>query len=994
MRYLLFISLFMTVNLSGQVASFDTSFLHYQIVSWDSYSNRSTIQRGTDDFYNIELNGWVLTVAEFPTIDPDYQSKSATQPGNQGVPFDVITLKGSSPSGGGVSITIGNGFLQGRININDEIYIVEPLIYYDSAASIDDYILYRHKDFINHDDGECGIQSKEENVSNEHDHQQVESGLCYNIEYGIVHDYTMYQKYGSVALAEAHAIAVTNDVNGNYDDEFSDEVVFTITGQYVVDCLNCEPWNILTDPSDMLDEFSGWASIYLGANPINIQHDVASLWTDIDLDGSVIGVAYLGGMCQSTRYNVLQDFNGTPNQKRVLVAHELGHNLNAFHDSRYSNYIMTPTIKDTDVWSQKSLTTISTFFGQAPCLEICDGITPQVKFLKSEISIMESGTQLEGFCGQSMISINPKVKLSHILGDSVVATIQVDPSSTAHPGIDFLLKNDTLVFYDQGSLTKSIQLEIMDDAILEEDEYIILTLTILEGNAVEGTNNQLEITIHNVGDDFNEDCCGSGNVITYGQQDYYFNGIFYGTQDARSRTLLRAEDLQSMGLASGYIDRLSIFVVNKTSTGPYQNFTIGMRQINLVEMNHSWYSTTEVYNGDFSTSANQWNHFEFYRPFYWDGSSDLYVHFCFDNDESVGRDYIMGWDASNAGYDLFSFAADNYASGCSLNTGSYFYNPDRNPYLLIRTATSPQWEVNHSELISTSIKAGDTAHIYSENDRIIATIKNIGKDNLECVSVEVVEQGHGSIALPSSIYKYSDKNIWVSTPNDKAYYEVDLYYTQEEMMVWQSSLDQINIIQSPVPFSISDSLDRTIHGVYKIKSKEGNGNDFITSTTLTGSGYLALTDQPEHQNHLVVNGGNYVINEPSGKLVMTNQYGNSYMISPDNNSINSTPYDQSLNGNSLYHGDMYLTHNNSNLYFKNSMGDYSRMMLGTSGEITLQNGITDIGSHISLPIGNVALMTPGCGVVFKNTNNDCRKLVMGKDGIPFTIKVKCYANSE
>ena len=105
-------------------------------------------------------------------------------------------------------------------------------------------------------------------------------------------------------------------------------------------------------------------------NSENIPHDVASLWSDLDLDGNVVGVAYLGGTCYANKYNVLQDFNGTPDEKRVLLAHHLGHHFNALHDASNSNYIMAPSITVTNSRSQHSIH--RTHEGSAPS-KLTDG---------------------------------------------------------------------------------------------------------------------------------------------------------------------------------------------------------------------------------------------------------------------------------------------------------------------------------------------------------------------------------------------------------------------------------------------------------------------------------------------------------------------------------------------------------------------------------------------------------------------------------------------
>lgn len=67
-------------------------------------------------------------------------------------------------------------------------------------------------------------------------------------------------------------------------------------------------------------------------NQQHIERDVAHLWTGRNLNGSTIGIAFLGTICTDSAYGVDQiRFSTNFNSRVALFSHELGHNWNAAH---------------------------------------------------------------------------------------------------------------------------------------------------------------------------------------------------------------------------------------------------------------------------------------------------------------------------------------------------------------------------------------------------------------------------------------------------------------------------------------------------------------------------------------------------------------------------------------------------------------------------------------------------------------------------------------
>jgi len=139
-------------------------------------------------------------------------------------------------------------------------------------------------------------------------------------------DVEFYQSNGSsVANTEADIENIINRCDDIYEPDVG--IVYEIT-TIIVRTAEPDPYST-TSPGSLLSQLANeW-----NANQGGVQRDVTHLFTGKNLDGSIIGIAYLSVICNlGSAYGLSQSkFSGSLISRTGLTAHELGHNWSAQH---------------------------------------------------------------------------------------------------------------------------------------------------------------------------------------------------------------------------------------------------------------------------------------------------------------------------------------------------------------------------------------------------------------------------------------------------------------------------------------------------------------------------------------------------------------------------------------------------------------------------------------------------------------------------------------
>jgi PKD repeat protein len=357
----------------------DKVFYRYEILkinAQDVYQQvKSTRNNSSVKLILNDRTEWNMVLENSGIIAPDYIATEATEAGIiKKTGTTALPMQGyvEGAPGSSVSLTFNEDFIYGFIKLGTVSYYIEPLYHYITGGARNNFVLYSVNDIIPTEEKTCGYDKyiKEEQRIKSSDQFNAGSrmpGGCKLLKYCTASDWLMVQGYGNSQGVQNHNIGVLNNVQTNYTSSFADELRFQLTEQWVSSCSTCDPWPSSTDPNILLNSFTSWA-----VGGFSAPHNVASLWSRRDFDGSTIGLAWVGVLCTPNRYHVLQDFSTNADLKRVMTAHEIGHNLNASHNTG----IMAPTVSNTNVWSSISVSEINAHYMSASCLQNCPSSSP------------------------------------------------------------------------------------------------------------------------------------------------------------------------------------------------------------------------------------------------------------------------------------------------------------------------------------------------------------------------------------------------------------------------------------------------------------------------------------------------------------------------------------------------------------------------------------------------------------------------------------------
>jgi len=349
---------------------FKNELMQYDLYDFSSQQVFTTIKSANgEQAINLSIGdkNWDVVLRPSNILKEDFLSRVNSRSGIQTLDsIEDYTFEGYVVDQNvAVRITSTPNYFVAYFKTPETEYYIEPISRFSKGFHDDSFVMYEKADVLP-TAGTClTVEANEWDKKVRNAYSKSEG--CLEVDYALAADYSMFLKYGSPENILIHVSTILNMVNVDYKNAFTHELRFIISEQMTSTCTSCNPWSSTTKAQDLLKNFDDW-----GPTGFEKPHDIGSLWTNRNFDGTTVAVAWIGKVCTSKRYNCVQDFTSSYATLRMVNSHELGHNFDAHHDPAFSQNIMAAAINPSlTTWSPESIAEINAHINSRDCLSDC-----------------------------------------------------------------------------------------------------------------------------------------------------------------------------------------------------------------------------------------------------------------------------------------------------------------------------------------------------------------------------------------------------------------------------------------------------------------------------------------------------------------------------------------------------------------------------------------------------------------------------------------------
>jgi hypothetical protein len=239
---------------------------------------------------------------------------------------EIADMAGSVCAGG----ILTDGLYLRVILPDDSQYWIEPIAGRVDGAAPGTYAIYTPDEMVR-GDWRCGTDEHVHGVHNmgaggQGDPPAPRGATLFTAQLATDADFEYFANYGGVGNVDNRIATVINTMNVQYERDV--DITHVITTQLVRTNSATQPYTS-TNPNTLLNQLrTDWNNNHGG-----VTRDDVHLYTGKEVDGNVIGIAFVGVVCDvGNAYGLVQsDFDGNFMSSTDLSAHEIGHNWNAGH---------------------------------------------------------------------------------------------------------------------------------------------------------------------------------------------------------------------------------------------------------------------------------------------------------------------------------------------------------------------------------------------------------------------------------------------------------------------------------------------------------------------------------------------------------------------------------------------------------------------------------------------------------------------------------------
>jgi hypothetical protein len=295
----------------------------------------------TDDYRSVavEADG---TVRELPR-EPSHAFKGT-----------VVGMQGTQ-----VRLILDGQQVEGIIVTPGENYFVEPERRLSPAAGVNDFVFYAASGVKQKDAGTCATtlaqkvggaaaRTQTERLTTSSKGPTTADAFSPKGQADVATeaDFEFTQTFGGDATATNKDILnILTQVDAIYSQQLGISFNLNVVFQRAWTAKPANyPYTTVTAPASALEEFAGaYDKSFTDAGQTPPSRDLVHMFTGKDLDGSTIGISYIGAVCEfaDSAFGISQSkFNGQNTAaalRTALTAHEIGHNFGATHTGPSSN---------------------------------------------------------------------------------------------------------------------------------------------------------------------------------------------------------------------------------------------------------------------------------------------------------------------------------------------------------------------------------------------------------------------------------------------------------------------------------------------------------------------------------------------------------------------------------------------------------------------------------------------------------------------------------